>query len=61
MQKFHYKEYFWDVTKKIMTVFNDKDEPVYQLKMAKTVFIYRGIKVSSVGYCQLGKCIKMSS
>ncbi|HAR5728631.1 TPA: hypothetical protein I1474_001333 [Staphylococcus pseudintermedius] len=35
MQKFHYKEYFWDVTKKIMTVFNDKDEPVYQLKLAR--------------------------
>ncbi|UXS58035.1 hypothetical protein [Staphylococcus delphini] len=35
MQKFHYKEHFWDVTKKIMTVFNDKDEPVYQLKLGR--------------------------
>lgn len=35
MQKFHYKEHFWDVTEKIMPVWNDKDEQVYQMKLGR--------------------------
>lgn len=35
MHKFHYKEHFWDVTEKIMPVLNDKEEPVYQMKLGR--------------------------